>query len=74
MKMKNQILKYFFSLISGLLSFTAVYLSGSFANASFDITEWNSDGRGFIAFFGFFAFGLGIIFSLMLHDLAKNDK
>ena len=74
MKMKNQIIRYFFSLMLGLLCFTAVYLSGSFANASFNIAEWNSDGRGFIAFFGFFAFVLGTIIPLMHHDLTKNGQ
>lgn len=58
----------------GLLCFTAVYLSGSFANASFNITEWSSDGRGLIAFYGFFAFVLGTMIQLIHHDLTKNDK
>lgn len=70
--MKNEITKFIISLIFGLLCFTTVYLSGSFANASFDITKWNSDGRSLIAFFGFFAFILGTIISFMYQDLNKK--
>lgn len=49
--MKRLIINYILSLISALILFLAFYLSGAFANATFNVSNWTEPSRSAISFF-----------------------
>ncbi len=52
--------KYLLLIIAPLIAFGAMYLCGSFANISFDISKWGEKSREYVAIFGFIFAALSV--------------
>lgn len=63
-------MRLFNAIIFAALGALSIYLAFAFANAGFDITEWDEKARKACAFFGFFA---ALIAPIMGEAIANAD-
>ena len=61
----------FKAMMFGVSFFIAIYLIGSFAMASFNISTWPEAGR---AFAGVLGGGLGIVITIASYNIMKEDE